>query len=104
MMRLLPQSLFSRMVLILLGGLILVQSISVVFHFRERHRFLFRSNSMESAQRIADAIRMLNSLALADRQKFVTALNSPTLLVSLGAIPSSQALQNPGHLAQQTRS
>lgn len=100
MMRLLPQSLFSRMVLILLGGLILVQSISVVFHFRERDRLLFRSNSMESAQRIADAIRMLNSLALADRQKFVTALNSPTLLVSLGAISSSQALQNPGDLDQ----
>ena len=100
MTRLLPQSLFSRMVLILLGGLILVQSISVVFHFRERDRLLFRSNSMESAQRIADAIRMLNSLALADRQKFVTALNSPTLLVSLGAISSSQALQNPGDLDQ----
>ncbi|HUX31655.1 MAG TPA: ATP-binding protein [Thiobacillus sp.] len=95
MMRLLPQSLFSRMVLILLGGLILVQSISVVFHLRERDRLLFHSNSMESAQRIADAIRMLNSLASADRQKFVTALNSPTLLVSLGVIPSSQALQNP---------
>lgn len=100
MTRLLPQSLFSRMVLILLGGLILVQSISVVFHLRERDRLLFRSNGMESAQRIADAIRMLNSLALADRQKFVTALNSPTLLVSLGVIPSSQALQNPGDLEQ----
>ena len=34
MMRFLPQSLFSRMVLILLGGLILVQSISVIFHLR----------------------------------------------------------------------
>lgn len=100
MMRLLPQSLFSRMVLILLGGLILVQSISVVFHLRERDRLLFRSNSMESAQRIADAIRMLNSLALADRQKFVTALNSPTLLVSIGVIPSSPALQSPDDLDQ----
>src|SRR4030042_106118 len=100
MMRLLPQSLFSRMFLSLLGGLILGQSISVLFHLRERDRLLFRSNSMESAQRIADAIRMLNSLALADRQKFVTALNSPALLVSLGVIPSSQALQNPDDLDQ----
>ena len=75
MMRLLPQSLFSRMVLILLGGLILVQSISVTFHLRERGRLLFRSNSMESAQRIADTIRLLNSLAPADRHNLVTALN-----------------------------
>jgi len=95
MMRFLPQSLFSRMVLILLGGLILVQSISVTFHLRERDRLLFRSNSMESAQRIADTIRLLNSLAPADRHKLVTALNSSTLRISLGVSSSSQSHQNP---------
>lgn len=93
MMRFLPQSLFSRMVLILLGGLILVQSISVVFHLRERDRLLFRSNSMESAQRIADTLRLLNSLAPADRQKLVATLNSPGLRIFLGASPSKPSLQ-----------
>lgn len=95
MMRLLPQSLFSRMVLILLGGLILVQSISVVFHLRERDRLLFRSNSMESAQRIADTLRLLNLLAPADRHKFMATLNSPTLRISLGASPSRPSHQKP---------
>lgn len=95
MMRLLPQSLFSRMVLILLGGLILVQSISVTFHLRERDRLLFRSNSMESAQRIADTLRLLNSLAPADRHKFVATINSPTLRIFLGAPHSSTPHQNP---------
>ena len=94
MMRLLPQSLFSRMVLILLGGLILVQSISVVFHFRERDRLLFRANSMKSAQRIADTLQLLNSLPPADRHKFVATLNSPTLRISLDAPLSSQPRQN----------
>ncbi len=94
MIRLLPHSLFSRMVLILLGGLILVQSISVIFHLRERDRLLFRANSMESAQRIADAFRLLNSLPPADRQQFVAALNSPTLRIALGAAPSGQPRQN----------
>ncbi|BAN35257.1 putative two-component sensor histidine kinase [Sulfuricella denitrificans skB26] len=94
MMQLLPQSLFSRMVLILLGGLILVQSISVVFHFRERDRLLFRSISMESAQRISDTLRLLNSLAPADRHKFVATLNSPTLRISLDAPRSSLPRQN----------
>jgi signal transduction histidine kinase len=93
MMRLLPQSLFSRMVLILLGGLLLVQSISVIFHLRERDRLLFRANSMESAQRIADTLRLLNSLLPADRHKFVATLNSPTLRVFLGTLPSSQPRQ-----------
>jgi len=95
MMRLLPQSLFSRMVLILLGGLILVQSVNVTFHLRERDRLLFRSNSLEAAQRIADTIRLLNSLAPADRHKLVASLNSPTLRISLGKIPLSQPHQNP---------
>ncbi|MDP2784518.1 MAG: ATP-binding protein [Sulfurimicrobium sp.] len=95
MMRLLPQSLFSRMVLILLGGLILVQSISVIFHLRERDRLLFRSNSMESAQRIADTFRLLNSFPSADRHKLVAALNSPTLRIFLGASPSRLSHQNP---------
>jgi signal transduction histidine kinase len=95
MMRLLPQSLFSRMVLILLGGLILVQSISVVFHFRERDRLLFRANNMKSAQRIADTLQLLNSLPPADRHKFVATLNSPTLRISLDAPLSSQPRQNP---------
>ncbi|MEN6587109.1 MAG: ATP-binding protein [Sulfuricella sp.] len=90
MMRLLPQSLFSRMVLILLGGLILVQSVNVSFHLRERDRLLFRSNSLEAAQRIADAIRLLNALAPSDRQKIVATLNSSTLSVSLAPRPPSQ--------------
>lgn len=101
MMRLLPQSLFSRMVLILLGGLILVQSISVIFHLRERDRLLFRSNSMESAQRIVDTIRLLNSLAPVDRHKLVTALNSPTLQISLGVSPPSVPHHKPDSVNQE---
>jgi signal transduction histidine kinase len=100
MIRLLPQSLFSRMVLILLGGLILVQSISVVFHLRERDRLLFRSNSTESAQRIADSIRLLNSLESADRPRLVAVLNSPTLQISFGEIPASLPAQNPDNTNQ----
>src|SRR5574340_1003376 len=101
MMRFIPQSLFSRMVLILLGGLILVQSISVIFHLRERDRLLFRSNSMESAQRIADTIRLLNSLAPVDRHKLVTALNSPTLQISLGVSPPSVPHHKPDSVNQE---
>ena len=70
-MRLLPQSLFSRMVLILIGGLVVVQALSVAFHLLERDRLLLSSSSMESAQRIADAVRLLNALAALSNDKFV---------------------------------
>lgn len=90
MMRLLPQSLFSRMILILLGGLILVQSVNVTLHLRERDRLLFRSNSQEAAQRIADTIRLLNALTPANRQNLVATLNSSVLQISLGAPRSNQ--------------
>ena len=88
-MRLLPQSLFSRMVLILIGGLVVVQALSVAFHLLERDRLLLSSSSTESAQRIADAVRLLNALAALDRQKLVTAFNSPDLRISTGEIPLS---------------
>lgn len=94
-MRFLPQSLFSRMVLILLGGLLLVQSISVIYHFRERDRLLNRSNSMESAQHIADSIRLLESLAPGERHKLALTLDSPTLRIFLDVPAPSPTPRKP---------
>lgn len=93
-MRLLPQSLFSRMVLILVGGLILVQSLSVDIHLRERDRMLFRASSMVAAQRIVDAVKLLDSLNPAERHKVVAALDAPTLRIFLGAAPVSTPQKN----------
>lgn len=93
MMRLLPQSLFSRMVFILLGGLILAQSLSVAIHLSERDRLLFRSASTKAAQRIADAVKLLDSLNPSERHKVVAALDAPTLRISLGVTPVIPPLQ-----------
>ena len=54
---------------------------------------------MDSAQRIADTIRLLNALAPADRQKLGSTLNSSTLSVSLAPRPPSQH-QNPDNATQ----
>ena len=94
-MQLLPQSLFSRMALILIFGLVVVQALSVMFHFLERDRLLVSSSSMESAQRIADAVRLLDALAPFDRPKLVTAFNSPGLRILLGGPSLSLSRQNP---------
>ena len=86
-MRLLPRSLFARMVLILLGGLVAAQLLSFAIHWQERGEFIMRATGMRSAQRIADIVRLLDSIALAERARIVSVLNSPPLRISLDEPP-----------------
>ena len=58
-MRWLPRSLFSRMVLVLLGGLVVAQLVSFAIHWEERGELVLRTTGMRSAQRIADIVRLL---------------------------------------------
>ncbi|OIQ94238.1 osmolarity sensor protein EnvZ [mine drainage metagenome] len=97
-MRLLPASLFGRMMLILFSGLVLAQILSASINFAERDRLLLRSSSMQSAQRIADIVKLLDSLGPAERQRIVTVLSVPPQVVKLEAAPqapSAAALDNP---------
>ena len=84
-MRLLPQSLFARMVLILLVGLCLAQVLSLAVHWRERGEFAQRAMGIRSGQRIADIVKLLDTSAPADRVRIVGVLNSPPLRISLAA-------------------
>jgi signal transduction histidine kinase len=82
-MRLLPRSLFARMVLILLAGLVAAQLLSLAVHWQERGEFMMRSMGMRSAQRIADIVRLLDSIVPAERARIVSVLSSPPLRISL---------------------
>ncbi len=86
-MRLLPRSLFARMVLILLGGLIVAQLLSFGVHWRERGEFVMRAAGMRSAARIADIVRLLDTIAPAERVKLVNVLSSPPLRITLDEPP-----------------
>ncbi len=86
-MRLLPRSLFSRMVLVLLGGLIVAQFLSVAIHAYERGQLLSQASGMQSAQRIADIVKVLETLAPAERRKMIAILSAPPLVVSLSGAP-----------------
>ena len=93
-MRLLPRSLFSRLVLVLLGGLVVAQLLSFAIHMQERGELLLQSGGMQSAQRVADIVKLLESSSPVERRKIVKVLSAPPLLVSLdqGPIaPSGQA-------------
>jgi len=86
-MRLLPRSLFARMVLILLGGLMAAQLLSFAIHWQERGEFIMRAMGTRSAQRIADIVALLDSIGPADRARIVSVLNSPPLRISLDEPP-----------------
>ena len=90
-MRLLPRSLFARMVLILLSGLVAAQLLSFAIYWRERGEFIMRATGMRSAQRIADIVKLLDSMGRAERARIVTVLNSPPLRVSLEEPPLAPA-------------
>ncbi len=82
-MRLLPRSLFSRLVLVLLGGLVTAQLLSFAIHMHERGELLSRASGMQSAQRIADIVKLLETLSPPERRRIVQVLSAPPILIGL---------------------
>jgi signal transduction histidine kinase len=89
-MRWLPRSLFGRMVLILLGGLVGAQIISAVISLSERDQALFHFNDQQWAQRDAEAVELLDSVSPAERQRIATILTTPRLFVTVTPQPAEQ--------------
>lgn len=87
-MRFFPRSLFGRLVLVLAGGLIVAQILSALINFAERDRLMSRSSGMQTAQRIADIVHLLETLEPADRARIVKILDVPPLRVSIADAPS----------------
>lgn len=82
-MRLVPRSLFGRLVLILLGGLIFAQLATAYINLAERDQLLYRAGGMRLAQQMSDIVKLLDSLPVAERRRVVAVFNAPPLAVSL---------------------
>ncbi len=87
MKRFLPRSLFGRLMLVLAGGLVIAQLLSAAINLAERDSALLRASGMQPAQRIADVVKLLDSLAPAERARIVAILQVPPLVVSLDRAP-----------------
>jgi signal transduction histidine kinase len=85
--RLVPRSLFGRLVLVLLGGLAVAQLVTLYLNASERDQLLFRSGGMHAAQRIADLANLLDSMAPAERRKVAAVFEGPPLSIALDAPP-----------------
>ena len=86
-MSLLPRSLFSRLTLVLLGGLLTAQLLSFAVHMHDRGELLAQASGMQSAQRIADIVRLLDTLTPAERSRIVKVISAPPLTVALDRGP-----------------
>ena len=90
-MRWLPRSLFSRMVLILLVGLVVAQLLSFAIHWQERGQLMVRTSGMRSAQRIADIVKLLDPLTPVERARIAAVIDSPELRISFTQPPLAAA-------------
>jgi signal transduction histidine kinase len=82
---LLPRSLFGRMVLVLVLGLIAAQILSAAILSREREQHGLQIRVTRVAQRISDAVRVLDVLNAKQRRSIAQLLNSSTFSVTLGS-------------------
>jgi signal transduction histidine kinase len=99
-MSLLPRSLFSRMVLVLLGGLLVAQLLSFAIHMHERGVLIAQASGMQSAQRIADIVRLLEPMTPEERRKIVRVLSAPPLTISLERGPLVASREDGGNGAR----
>ena len=90
-MRLLPKSLFGRLVLVLLGGLLLAQLATVYINITERDQLLYRAGGMQLAQQISDIVKLLDSLPAEERRRVAAVFSAPPLSVSLERPPIAQS-------------
>ena len=88
-MRVLPRSLFGRLVLLLLTGLVLAQLLSAFILLRDRGQVLYESIRENLIVRTAGIVRLLDSLPSSDRQQLLPLLASPELRITLSEQPVS---------------
>ncbi|MDZ7622208.1 MAG: HAMP domain-containing protein [Candidatus Competibacteraceae bacterium] len=82
-MRLLPPSLFGRLLLFLTGGLVIAQLLSAAILLQDRDQALYHAIGDHVAQRIAAIVALLDTLSDEERQRLATALDLPPTRIRL---------------------
>ena len=91
-MKTLPSSLFGRLVLVLLIGLLLAQVLSIIILFKDRHWQIAKLQEKHLTLHMVEAMRMLDSLPAEKRNELLVILNTLHLKVSWQAEPSSDCV------------
>jgi hypothetical protein len=92
-----PGTLFSRLILILVVGLIAAQLLAGIVLYQERIRTLYHASGLQSAQRISEIVHLLESHTSDEREHLIRVLNTSRLRIdpierrSAASLPSSPA-------------
>ncbi|MET0025413.1 MAG: ATP-binding protein [Sedimenticola sp.] len=86
-MRLLPRSLFGRLMLILIVGLVLIQVISASLLMRDRNQVLRDSFGFNLMNRITSLVNLVESMPQENRQQIATAMSGPGFRIRIGDRP-----------------
>jgi len=84
-MPLLPSSLFGRLVLVLLTGLLLAQALSIFILFKDQHRQKFKRQEKQLILRMIETVKILDSLPHQKREALLVVLNTLRLRVFLNS-------------------
>jgi signal transduction histidine kinase len=82
-MRLIPHSLFGRLILVLLGGLVVAQFVTAAFMLRDRGQTLYQLFREDVVLRTVNIVRLLDSVPRNERQRLVRVLGGPTTRIAL---------------------
>ncbi|MES2356102.1 MAG: ATP-binding protein [Pseudomonadota bacterium] len=91
MKRLLPKTLFGRMVLIMIAGLVISQILTTIIFFQERERFGLRTAARHFGLQMAQIIKILDSRPVTEQAGIVELISGPDLTVSLSAMAKEMA-------------
>lgn len=86
-MRLFPKSLFGRLMLILIIGLILIQFISATLLLKDRHQFLQDRLGLQFIQRITAIVVLMETIQPDQRAVVLRTLNAPRFRLALSDNP-----------------
>lgn len=104
MIRLAPSTLFGRLVLILLGGLLVAQLVGAAILLRARATALYETSGRYAVQRIVSIVHVLDELSAEQRRLILPAVNSAGLRVAFTAAPGREpALSEDGFAATRLR-
>jgi signal transduction histidine kinase len=88
----LPRSLKSRLLILLIGGLVTAQIASSLIAYYDRRASIERVIARRNAVRVADLVRMLDGLAATDRERAVAALRYPVIRLGPLALPRDDGM------------
>jgi signal transduction histidine kinase len=80
-MRVVPRSLFGRLLLVVLTVLVIAQLSSLALHMHERGELLLQATGMRAAQRVADIVTLFDTVSVNDRERIAKVLSTPPLSV-----------------------